>query len=184
MVVVLLAGCSTKNPLATNLRFTAKVQREDSFKKIATAALNGQDARADSAVVIYRLPGKPEIRIPNSTPPHLLVTEQYARGLMSEGLVFEAGAPVRIQLKINELVAVVNRPDFLYKAKARSNLTLTVTNRQTTLSRTYDRQANHDSIGRPAVEDLEKLLNEQLTDIVNQMLQDKEVQATIEKGKT
>lgn len=94
---------------------------------------------------------------------------------------FQSDAPVSIRLDINELVATVTRPNVLYTSTAKSRLSLTIRNSETTLTKTYSREANRDSATRPPVKDLENLLNGQLTDIVNQILQDVELRNTIRK---
>jgi uncharacterized lipoprotein len=178
---LLLTGCGAKYPLTTNLNLQVSSQTAGIYSNATSAALKGRDARKDGAVVVYQLEGKPEIRLPNQTAPHILVTKRLAGGLQEHGLVFESASPVRIQLDINELLVAVIRPKLLYSAKAKSHLTLTIKNREISLTKTYAREANRDSVTRPPVQDLEKLLNDQLTDIVNQILQDEEVQATISK---
>ena len=175
----LLTGCSAKYPMNTNLSLQVSSQTSGIYNNDISAALKGHDARPDSAVVVYQLKDQPEIRIPNQTAPHILVTEQLANGLQDQGLLFKNASPVRIQLDLNELLVLVTRPKFLYSAKAKSHLTLTIKNEKITLTKTYDREANNDSATRPPVHELEKLLNDQLTNIVNQILQDEEVQATI-----
>lgn len=177
--VVLLSGCSAKYPLNTNLDLQVNSQTGGVYSNDISATLKGHDARLDTAVVVYQLKGKPEIRIPNQTAPHIIVTEQLANGLQEQGLVFKNRSPVSIQLDLNDLLVLVTRPKILYSAKAKSHLTLTIKNKTITLTKTYDREANNDSATRPPVYELEKLLNDQLTDIVNQILQDEEVQETI-----
>jgi uncharacterized lipoprotein len=179
--VVLLSGCSAKYPLNTNLDLQVNNQTSGIYNTGISAALRGHDARQDTAVVVYQLKGKPEIRIPNQTAPHIIITEQLANGLQEQGLVFKNRSPVSIQLDLNDLLVLVTRPKILYSAKAKSHLTLTLKNKTITLTKTYDREAKNDSATRPPVHELEKLLNDQLTDIVNQILQDEEVQATISK---
>lgn len=178
---LILTGCSSKYPLTTNLNLQVSSQTSGIYSNDISAALKGHDARKESAVVVYRLKGKPEIQIPNHTAPHILVTERLAIGLQEQGLVFESASPVRIQLDLKELLVSVTRPKLLYSAKAKSHLTLTIKNRGLSLIKTYNREANRDSVTRPPVQDLEKMLNDQLTDIVNQILQDEEIQATISK---
>ncbi len=181
LFVLLLTGCSTRYPLTTNLKLQVNNQPFGIYTDENSATLKGHDARKESAVVVYQLTGEPEIQIPNQSAPHFLVTEQLAAGLQEQGLVFESTSPVRIELDVNELVAVVSRPKRLYSAKAKSHLTLTIRNKAVSLTKTYNREANRDSLTRPPVQDLETLLNDQLTDIVNQILQDEEVQVTIRK---
>lgn len=180
-LAMLLTGCGAQYPLTTNLSLEVSRQPAGIYHGDTTATLQGHDTRKDSAVVAYQLKGDPEIRIPNETEPHALVTNLLARGLIEQGLVFEGGAPVRIQLNLDELMASVTRPKFLYSTKARSHLNLTITNREITLTKAYDRETNRDSATRPPVQDLEKMLNDQLTDIVKQILQDEEVRTAISK---
>ena len=176
---MLFSGCSAKYPQNTNLALQINSQTGGIYSNGISATLKGHDARRDTAVVVYQLKGKPEMRIPNQTPPHLIVTEQLANGLQKQGLVFKNSSPVRIQLDLNELLVLVTRPKILYSTKAKSHLTLTIRNETITLTKTYDREANNNSATRPPVHELEKLLNDQLTDIINQILQDEEVQDTI-----
>jgi len=176
---LLFTGCSVQYPLTTNLKLQVKSQSPGIYSGSTTAFLKGHDARKDSAVVVYRLKDKPDIDIPNQNEPHIVITQQLAIGLLEQGLVFESASPVRIQLDINELVAKVTRPNVLYNTSAKSNLRLTIQNRGLSLTRTYDRQANRESGTHPSVQDIEKMLDEQLSDIVNQILHDEEVQIAI-----
>jgi len=177
--IFLLAGCSADYPLYANLHLRAGNQPMGIYDNTTTAILSGHDARKNSAVVAYQIKGQSEILLPNETEPHVLVANQLARGFLEQGLVFENGAPVRIQLNLEELLVKVNRPKILYNATARSHITLIVTNRGTTLTKTYVREANRETATQPPVKDLEKMLNEQLTDIVKQILQDEEVRTAI-----
>jgi len=178
---LLLTGCGTKYPATANLKLQLGQQPAGLYSEKTTAVLKGHDARVGSAVVIYHIDGEPEVRIPNQTEPHILITERLANGLLQQGLLFESGAPVRIQLDLDELLVSVTRPKLLYNARARSHLTLTTKNQEISLTKTYDREANRESATRPPVADLEKMLNGQLTEIVAEILQDKEVRAAIDK---
>ena len=178
---LLFSGCSAQYPATTNLHLEVENQPYGIYDINTSAALKGHDARLDTAVVIYHLKGQSQVRIANHEPPHKLVTEQLATGLQEQGLVFESGSSVRLLVDLNELVAIVTRANILYSATAKSNLTLTVKNKDTSLIKTYNRQANRDSAGKPSVPDLEKMLNDQLNDIVKQILQDEEVQGAISK---
>ncbi len=178
---VLLTGCGAKYPLTTNLNLQVSSQPAGIYSNGTSAALKGRDNRRDSAVAVYKFKDEPEIQIPNETEPHLLVTERLAIGLQEQGLKFESNSPVRIQLDLNELLVTVTRPKLLYSAKAKSRLSLTIKNGDISLTKKYDREANHESVTRPPLQDLEKMLNDQLTEIVTQILQDKEIQTAISK---
>jgi uncharacterized lipoprotein len=176
---VLFTGCSAQYPLTTNLKLQVNSQSPGIYSNATSAFLKGHDARKNPAIAVYRLKDKPEIEIPNQNAPHIVITQQLAIGLMEQGLVFESSSPVRIRLDINELVASVTRPNVLYNTTAKSNLTLTIHNKEISLTKTYDRQANSESATHPKVLDIEKILAEQLSDIVNQILHDEEIQTAI-----
>jgi uncharacterized lipoprotein len=181
-LAIFLTGCGVQYPLTTKLDLQHGMQpTRIYFGNTLSATLKGHDARTESAVVIYRQKGKPAVELPNETAPHVLITERLAAGLQEQGLSFQRAAPIRIQLDLNELVATVSRTKILYSITAKSRLVLTIKNSDITLTKTYSREANRDAATRPAVQDLEKLLNSQLTDIVNQILQDAEIQDTIGK---
>lgn len=177
---LLLAGCSTNYPLTTSLQLHGDSRPSGGYDQGISAVLTGHDARKESAVVAYQLT-QPPVLLPNDTEPHALITRQLAEGFMHQGLVFKSGAPIRIQLNIEELLADVRRPKILFTTTARSHITLLVTNQGSTLTKTYKREANRESATKPDLVDLEKMLNEQLSEIVGQILQDTEVRAAISK---
>ena len=179
VVAILLTGCGAKDPLYTSLKLGITGQPAGIYSGDIAATLRGRDARKDKTVVAYQLKGQTEIRIPNESDPHALITDQLAKGFLEQGLVFEGGAPIRILIDLNELLAKVTRSKLLYNAIARSHLTLTIKYREVTFTKTYDREASQGSARRTPVKDLEKMLNDQLTDIVTQILNDQEVRATI-----
>lgn len=179
--IVLVAGCSAKYPLTANLNLGVSSQPTGIYTPTLAAVLKGHDARKESAVVAYRIQGQPAILLPNETAPHALITDHLARGFTEQGLAFENGAPVRIQVNLDELLANVSRPKLLYSSTIKSHVTLTLTNRGTTLTKSYNREANRQSATRPPVQELEKILNDQLIDIIGQILQDEEVRVTIRR---
>lgn len=178
--LMLIAGCSTDYPLTTTLQLHSGSQPSGIYDHSITAVLTGHDARKESTVVAYHL-DQPVILLPNEIEPHVLLTGQLAHGLLQQGLEFQKGAPIHIQLNLEHLLADVSRPGILYKATAKSHITLILTNRGTTLTKTYRREANRESATRPSVDDLEKMLNEQLNDIVDQILHDSEVRDAIRR---
>jgi uncharacterized lipoprotein len=179
LLPLLLAGCSANYPITSDLTLVVSSQPTGIYRDGTTAALTGHDARANSAVIIYRLKGEPEIEIPNQTAVHLVVTEQLADGLKEQGVVFASASPVRIRLDIKELLVTVTRPQLLYRATAKSHLSLTIKNKGMSLTRTYNREANRESVTKPPVKDLEAMVNDQLSNIIEQILQDEEIRTTI-----
>lgn len=179
LLALLFTGCSTKSPEMTNLNLTISGQETGIYSADISAAIQGKDARKSEEVIVYHIKSKPQTRLVNQRAPHILLTNQLANALRDQGLQFQSDSNVRIDLIIEELLVTVTQPNILYTADARCRILLNVKNRGTTLSRAYDREATQDSVGRPDVAELEEMLNKQLSDILNQILGDEKILATI-----
>lgn len=175
---LLLTGCGAKYPAIANLDLQISAQPTTIYTG-SSAFIQGHDARENTEVVVYKFNDKPAVRVPNLSSPHILVTEHLADGLHEQGLIFENGSDTRILLDINELLVTVTRPKLLYTSEARSQITLKVIKGANTVTKKYSRETMHESGRRPDIKSLERMLNEQLSDIVNQILQDENIRAAI-----
>jgi len=174
---LLLCGCSPQYPTQANLNL--QIMAQPPVYSNTSAFIQGHDARENEEVIIYLSNDQPPIKVDNMSPPHLLVTERLASALREQGLTFENNADSRIFLEINELQVVVSRPKFLYTAEAKTNITLKVVKESTSLAKKYDRIATKESAKKPGVDQLENMLNDQLSEIIAQILQDQDIRQAI-----
>lgn len=175
--LLLLSGCTAKYPAIANLNL--RVTAQPPIYTDADAFIQGHDARKYKEVIIYQLKDQEPIGVPNISPPHILATERLAGGLRDQGLTFESISNVQIHLDIDELLVTVTKPKFLYTAEAKSRVTLKVIKSGTSLAKKYEREATQESAQRPDIRKLENMLNEQLSEIINQILQDQDVRSAI-----
>lgn len=176
-VTVLLFGCAPKYPFQANL--DPQIQAQPPIFSDTTAFLQGKDGREHEEVIIYLSKDQPPIRVDNVNPVHNLVTDRLASALRGQGLIFDSSADTRLFLEINELQVTVSKPKFLYTAAAKTNITLKVVKESTSLAKKYDRQASKESAQRPGVEQLENMLDEQLSEIIAQILQDEDIRKAL-----
>lgn len=179
VLILLLTGCTQKYPETANLNLQVMTQPAEIYSDGMAATIRGHDARENAAIVLYQIGDNPVVRIPNLSAPHIVISEQLVDGLQKQGLLLDSSAPVHILLEINELLVTVTKPEFLYETKAVSRITLSVKNKGNTIARKYKKEAKRETATRPNVSELETLLNNQLTDIVNRILQDEEIRETI-----
>ncbi len=175
---LLLTGCSVKQPATTNLNLEIMGQSNMIYSGEA-ATIRGEDTRRDSAVAVYKIKDDPAAKITNISAPHVMLTEQLANGFREQGLIFSNGSDVRILFKLNELLVTITKPKMLYLAEAKSQVSLQVVKGSSSVTKKYDRQATQESARRPDINKIEGLLNNQLSDIINQILKDEDIRAAI-----
>ena len=176
-LTLLICGCAPQYPTEANLNLQIKAQPP--VYSDTSVFIQGHDARGSEEVIVYLAKDQPPIKVDNMSPPHLLITERLASALRDQGVTFENNADTRIFLEINELLVSVSRPKFLYTAEAKTNITLKVVKESTSLAKKYDRVATNESAKRPGVHQLENMLNDQLSEIIAQILQDQDIRKAI-----
>jgi len=174
---LLLAGCA-KQPVIANLNPHLSEQPQGIYGGGLAVTISGQDARKSPEVVIF-MNDQPPSRLANVSAPSDLVSARLGTGLRNQGLVIEPSASIRLKFVINELLVQVTHQKLLYTAEGKTHIVLNVENRGAVFTRVYKREAYNDSATRPDLPDLEKMLNTQLADIVQQILQDEEIRQLI-----
>lgn len=176
--VLLFSGCTVKYPDNANLNLQIPIQSSEVYTN-STASVKGHDARENPEVVVFKIKDEPVVKVPNLNSPHIVVTERLAGGLRDQGLQFESNSSVRILLYLNQLLATVTKSKLLYTTEAASQISLEVITSKTSLTKKFTRNDNQESVSRPDIGEIEKMLNDQLTDIINQILIDAELRELI-----
>ncbi|MEE4314353.1 MAG: YajG family lipoprotein [Desulfofustis sp.] len=179
----LIISCAPTLPLDANLTLSVATQPVNIYPDGSMISLRGHDGREYQEVVRYLIKDDPPIPIPNRNPPHVVIAEQLADGLRGQGLVFSQQAPAHLELAVEELLATVTKPKVLYDITAVSAVSITITGDGDALTKRYRKESTRVSVTRPDLDDLEPLLNEQLSRIVQQILEDQEIRKLIIDGK-
>ena len=178
--IFLLAGCATQMPTKTNLRLAIADQATGQYNG-QSVAIEGQDLRVDKDVVLFTIKNDPPLGLVNQAPLQVMLAEWLAFGLQQQGLLLHSDASAKIQLTIEEARVDVTKPKVMYLATAKSRVKISVANKGTTYSQVYFREKTAESVRLPKLPELEKMLSEQLSEIVNQILQTGEIKATVLK---
>lgn len=180
LLVMILAGCATTMPNMADLDITVARQQPATYPASLKVTLIGRDVRTKPAVIVYQLAGEPAVSLVSRLPIRELVQEGLARGLKQQGLNLVDQSDIAVVVKVKELLARVTKPGMLYSAVVRTRLRLVVGNGGSTLTLDFNREATKESLTRPEVLDLELMINNQLSDIVNKILSDDRVKQAIE----
>jgi len=177
-LALLLAGCATKQPVTANLNLTLGDQPAARFQS-AAINIQGEDQREDAEVIRYTVKEEVTSQLSTLTPPEVTLKGSLARGFGSQGLVINPAARVHMTVEIKELLVTVDQPQILYDIHAKSVIALKVVNGTQTITKRYNREETRESVTKPKIAQLEKVLNDQLSDIAQQILKDEEIRNTI-----
>ena len=176
--VLLLSGCGVKYPETASLNLIVPSQPEAIYTS-SMARINGIDARENEEIVVYEVKKEPVVKVPSLTSPIKIIIEDLSVGLREQGLQLEASAPVRIELELNQLVVTVSKSKSLYNSEAVSQITLKALHGKNSFTKKYTRQNDNESVLRPKISEIENMLNDQLTDIVETILSDTDLRELI-----
>ena len=178
LCILFLSGCGVKYPETANLNLEVTSQPEtvytDSF-----ASIKGLDARERPEVIVYQLKNEPVVWVSSPTPPITIITEELKSGFRNQGIIIDRDGPVRIDLELNQMLVTLTKPKRLYNAEAVSKVTLNARYGKNSITKEYIRQNSEESVRLPKVDQLETMLNEQLSDLVTTILADKNVRELI-----
>ncbi len=173
LITILASGCAPQYPLNTDLRLQIQPTDTGVYDRSDTAAITSSDSRANREVIVYEA-GEP-VAITNLNPVPIIVSERLAGGLRQQGLTINSTAPVIVKVDIVELQARVSRAKMIHHTAVVSRVTLRLEHNGRTLGKKYNHESNRESLDRPEVEELEELLENQLSDIVGQILADEAI---------
>ena len=181
-VTALLAGCAGTMPKQADFDIDIGNQNAGRYPPAVSATVIGRDDRSEPYVIDYDAAGESRTKISSRIPPRIQLQESLERGLRRQGLKLREGADTAIVVEVKELLAKVTRPGMLYTAKVSTRLRLLVDNHGSRLTLDYNRETDSDSLTRPKVLDLELMINEQLSDIIQKILRDDRVRTAIVGG--
>lgn len=178
----LLFGCTSHTPNATSLDLQLTEQGGGVYSNRSNASIHGKDLRPQAEVIFYNLQDAAFVKLANSTPPHELITGRLAAAFQQQGLQLAVDAPVTLTLEIHKLQAVVTHPKALYKTDVYSSIRFIVNNRGSILTKNYTREAAQESLMRPDLQDIESMLQEQITEILELIVSDTQIKSLIRKN--
>jgi len=173
LALLLLAGCAPQYPLNTNLQLSVQGSDTGIYDSTDSAAIISGDRRASREIVVYE--NQEQVALTNIKPVHLIVSNRLAGGLRQQGLTIDSTSPVTVKVDIVDLQATVSRAKMIYHTTAESRVNLRLEHNGRTLGKKYNHQSSRESLKRPEVDELEELLEMQLSDIVGQILADEAV---------
>ncbi|HBT97554.1 MAG TPA: hypothetical protein DEB25_07970 [Desulfobulbaceae bacterium] len=179
---LVLSSCAAEVPRHTNLHPALPERLNQRYAQDDSAfAITGKDSRRSADVIVFALGNDPVIRLDNRPAPEELLADLLSLGFQKQGLIVYPAAPTHLTVIVDELVAKVTRPKALFRTETKTRVRLSVQKHGTTLTRTFTRESSGETLRRPELSVLEQGLNDQLTDIIAQILADRDIRRVIDK---
>lgn len=178
LCVLLLSGCGVKYPETAIINLEIPSQPEAVYSN-SFATVNGLDTRENSEVVAYKLKKEPVVKVSSLTPPITIIIEELLAGLRNQGLQIETAAPVNIDLELNQLLVTVSKFKSLYNSQVVSQITLKARHGKNSITKEYTRKNDQESVLLPKINEIETMLNDQLSDVVLTILSDRDLRDLI-----
>jgi uncharacterized lipoprotein len=182
VLMLFLSSCAAEIPRYTNLHPALPDQISRQYAEGGGGfTITGQDARPSENVVTFALGDDPVIRLINRPAPSELLADLLSLGWQKQGLLAYPTASTHLTVIVDTLLVEVTKPKALFKTVTKTKIRLLAEKEPTSLTRTFSRESNDETLRRPELPVLEKGLNDQLTDIIAQILADPEIRAVINK---
>lgn len=184
VIVAMLSGCAAALPDKTNLNPRLEIQPTGVYPPGIEIVVDSQDDRFEKQVVMFSLKNEPAKMLFNQVAPQVMLAERLADGFGQQGLTRVGRANMTISVAIENLMVTVTKTksNLLYNSEARTRIKLKVNNNGFTLSKDYNREASEETATKPDMPDLEAMLNDQLSDVIEKILGDGQVREAI-RGK-
>jgi uncharacterized lipoprotein len=184
IIAVMLSGCAATLPDKTNLNPALETQPTGVYPPGIEIFVDSQDDRFEKHVVTYSIKNEPSTMLFNQVAPQIMLAERLADGFSQQGLTRVGRSEITVSIVIEELMVTVTRTKsgLLYNSDAKTRIKLKVDNNGTVLTKDYKREISKERATRPNIPDLETMLNEQLTDVIEKILGDGQVREAI-RGK-
>jgi len=164
------AGCTKYYPASAFLDLSIPAQQSGIYDGTLSANIFGVDKRSTRELIRYQFGD--DVRIPAADSLQDVVAESLAKGFAAQGLVVDEHGKMDIGVEIIGMNVKVTKDFWTYTAAASTRLGVTVSKPQGVFTKKYARESTRMSFFRPEPRELEKMLSEEVSELVAGVLQD------------
>lgn len=178
VLAVVLAGCSTAWP--ENASINPQINDQpDNLLAGQSVSVSSQDVRSGHQIIKINKQGEPVVLIPNAISPDQVMADRLQKGLAAQGATIAPQGGAEVKVIVQNMLAEVTKPGLAYKTRVRMEVKLQVQKNGAGIAKTYQKSAMKESATQPDMGDIELMLNDQTSKLLNDMLSDSQVRAVI-----
>ncbi|WP_319781977.1 YajG family lipoprotein [Oceanisphaera sp. IT1-181] len=174
-----LTACASYYPVAVDVQPT--VDAKGGVYRGQAISLSSQDKRKNDYIIQIEQNNKAPVVVGASNNIKVQMEQALAQGFSNQGAFIEQGSPTQIQLELEEVLARVIRGHISYDVVQQLRMQLVLKRDGRTITKQYRRSAQAEFPGRlhPELDKVKDAVNEQLTLMLKDMLNDRDVQQFI-----
>ncbi|ART83235.1 hypothetical protein CBP31_11915 [Oceanisphaera profunda] len=174
-----LTACASYYPVAVDVQPT--VDAQGGVYRGQAVSLSSQDKRKNDYIIQIEQNNKAPVVVGASNNIKVQMEQALAQGFSNQGAFIEQGSPTQIQLELEEVLARVIRGHISYDVVQQLRMKLVLKRDGRTITKQYRRSAQAEFPGRlhPELDKVKDAVNEQLSLMLKDMLNDRDVQQFI-----
>ena len=174
LLALTLGGCATTWPESASLNPQINDQPDNIYSG-NTIAIDNQDTRLGSQIIKIKIKKDPEVLIPNNITPGAVMADRLGKGLAAQGAQISAQGDTHLTLIVDEMQSEVTKPGLVYKSRVSLKVKLKAERNGASITKEYRKSAMKESATQPDIGDIELQLNEHISSLLNEMLQDSQL---------
>lgn len=178
-VALSLTACASYYPIAVDVQ--PQAEAKGGLYRGQALSLSSQDNRKNDYIIQIEQNNKAPVVIGASNNIKVQMEQALAQGLSDQGAVTEQGAATQVQLELEDVLVRVIRGHISYDVVQQIRMQLVLKRDGRTITKQYRRSAQAEFPGRlhPELDKVKAALNEQLSLMIKDMLNDRDVQQFI-----
>ncbi|MCE0556005.1 YajG family lipoprotein [Motilimonas sp. E26] len=172
--LALLSGCSSSLPL--NLHLSPKVAEQTvKYPANTTTALVSSDLRTQPHIVSIQEDDKPTTLVNNDVPVRILLADKLGQGLTEQGVTITGSSSTKLHLDVVAMETKIIKNGTSFDAQSTTQLTLVIEKPTRKITKQYKTVSTKTGPFSPTAAELEEGLNKQLTTLLADILNDKQL---------
>ncbi len=182
LALFILAGCSNRPETTLTIDPPMAMPTQDPGLMGATISVNSADLRQDAALAKVNRKGQLLVLTP-SRDLRFLMQEALEKQMRARGYMVGPDGSINVQIVINQLFADVQEGDLRYNITTKADFSI-ISQAKNGASQTKNFRSSHSVSGAFTAtnKNIEKVVNEALADIFNEMAQDTSVSEFIKQN--
>ncbi|WP_429083070.1 YajG family lipoprotein [Aeromonas bivalvium] len=174
LAALLLGGCATHWP-ETALLNPQVIPANQQYYSGNRITMEGIDKRTAAHVFAIQQKEKAPVYIRSGQPLNTLLVERLGEGLRGQGLEVGSSGTTHLTLQVNNALVNVDEKTFTYVTKSKVSLQVMADFQGSRLTKVFNASASKEGPGEPSIADLERVLNQQLGNLIQQIMADEQL---------
>ena len=181
LCVVLLTACSSI-PASVQLRpELSVVQKTQSLQGKSSWNIGSQDLRIAHYLIEISSGDGVATLINESKSSRLIIEKSLRKQWIKEGLTYQADSPAKIEVQLIKLLTQVEQKKLTYKTHSKVVINIKLRTENKIFSKTFTSRYTEEGLFMPGIKNLNAQLNTQLSQLLNEIIKDPELNAKLKQ---